>query len=273
MRLLRTTTRAASTGFTFLELMVVIAILAILVVFMIPNMSGTRDKAALHTAARQMTSAGMLARQLAIAYGEETELILHKDTGKWQLRLTPELKDKRERRRLSSGSRRTDEPLTEDEQENSLPPRVTFNQLKVNQGDDDASGEVRLAFYPNGACSGLTIELKNNRDKSITVDFERPTGRPDVYTGPPKSIAARMKEQGLDPATYGIPDDAPDVELNADAPGAGFSRTAGQSSDERVEQYKDAVQRMLDRSKNRYEVVKSGNAAEVYAGQNAWSGQ
>ena len=106
MRLLRTTTRAASAGFTFLELMVVIAILAILVVFMIPNMSGTRDKAALRTGARQMTSAGMLARQLAIAYGEETELILHKDTGKWQLRLTPELKDKRERRRLSSGSRR-----------------------------------------------------------------------------------------------------------------------------------------------------------------------
>ncbi|MCC6547045.1 prepilin-type N-terminal cleavage/methylation domain-containing protein [Candidatus Sumerlaeota bacterium] len=267
---MRTNSHVGGRGFTFLELMVVIAILAILVVFVLPNMSGTRDKAALRSASRQLASAGMLARQLAVAYNEETELVLNKEKNTWQLHLTPELKDKRERRRLSSGSRRADDPLTEDEIQRELPPRVTFNTIKLNNGDEGLNGDVHLVFYPSGACTGLTIELKNNREKSMTVDFERPTGRPDVYTGPPKSLAARMKEQGLDPANYGIPDDALDVELNKDAAGAGFSQTAGMSSDERVDQYKDAVQRMLDRSKNRYEVVKSGNAADVYADQKSW---
>ncbi|MEO8377544.1 MAG: prepilin-type N-terminal cleavage/methylation domain-containing protein [Candidatus Sumerlaeota bacterium] len=256
-----------SRGFTFLELMVVVAIVAVLAVFIVPNMAGTRDKTALRTAARQLSAGGMLARQLAVSYGEETELIINKETNKWQLKLTPELQDKRERRR---SGRRDNEPLTEDELEKALPQHITFNTVKINSGSEELTGEVILAFYPNGACSGLTLEVMNTHEKSMTVDFDRATGRPDVYTGPPKSLAARMKEQGLDPTTYGIPDDAPDVSLEGDAPGAGFSQTAGMNSDERVNEYKDAVQRMLDRSKNRYDVVKSGNAADVYAGQNSW---
>lgn len=251
-------------GFTFLELMVVIAIMAVLIAFVVPNMAGPRERAALRSASRSLASAGLLARQLSISYGEETTLILRPQENEWQLEVTP--------RTLTTRSRRADkdkEPLTEEEAPQALPKQVTINSVKTNNVEESLDGELRLTFFPNGSCSGMTIEVKNSREKSMTVDFERATGRPDVYIGPPKSLGTRLKEQGLNPETYGLVDDSPLTADEGAEAGEGFTKV-GQTSDQRVEAYKDAVQRMLERSKTRYEVIKSGDAREYYAGADQW---
>lgn len=251
-------------GMTFLEIMIVIVILAVLLAVVLPNMAGPREKAALRGASRQLASAGILARQLAISYQEETTLMLRPKTGEWQLELSPEADEKRARRKKEKAVG------TEEEQRRTLPARIRFNSIKTNNQEESLEGEVRLTFYPGGSCSGMTLELASERGRSITVDFERATGRPDVYLGAPKSLAQRLKEQGFDPAAYGLVDDSPLDSAAGSEPGEGFYRVAGQSSDERVAAYKDAIDRMMERSKTRYESNKAGGPGAYYSEAAKW---
>jgi hypothetical protein len=83
------------------------------------------------------------------------------------------------------------------------------------------------------------------------VDFEQATGRPEIYQGEPKSMAQKLKEQGIDPTKYGLQDNAL-ADAPGTRPGEGFYRASGMNEDERVKFYQDAAERMIQRSRNKY---------------------
>lgn len=258
----------ARRGVTFLEIMVVLVILGVITAVAIPNLMGTRSSTALRTAARSIASAGIQARQMAISYGVETELILDLDEGQWMIRFTPDDEDSREGRRRSR--LRTDRELqpgqTSSEQIQDLPPRVTFGRINMGEGrgDDEmrrtrGNDLHRLTFYPNGSSTGMAIQLVNDRERSLTIDFESAGGRPEIYEGEPKTVAQKLRDMGLNPEDYGVHDDY-DVAGTGRTPGQGFSRI-GMSAEERVNYYEGVAERVMRRAQTRYTEEKDGPAA------------
>lgn len=273
-------------GVTFLEIMVVIVILGILAAVALPNMTGTRSRAALRTAARSITSAGLQARQAAIAYGKETELIIDMETGTWMILLLPEEEDGRvnrgRRRAPVRSSVRTEREMvpgyTSEEQIRELPQRVSFGKVTTWSDDDDArpatnrrrgiatSDLKRLTFFPNGSSTGMAIELTNDRDRSLTVDFDRSSGRPEIYEGPPKTVAQKLRDMGLNPEDYGIFDERDLAAANGRRPGEGFTRI-GWSEEERIGHYESVAERLMRRAQRRHTEETDGPAAAYMEAQ------
>ena len=253
-----------SKAFTFIEIMIVIVILGILIAVALPNMAGTRDATALRSAANDFANGGMTARQMAIVQGEETFLFIDAESGEWRIALfDPELEEKKRLRDQRGAS--------QEERPRSLPERITIAKIQSEEGEMKRDEPQRITFYPNGASSGVAVEFRNRRDRSLTVEFDRTTGRPEVYDGAPKSMAAKLRERGIDPAVYGLQDDS---ELAATA-GAdpGFHQTAGANEEQRVQMYKDAAQRMLERARARHAMNEAGGPAAYYQDSQRWGGR
>lgn len=264
-----TVARGARRGVTFLEIMVVLVIIGIIAAVAIPNLTGTRSRTELRTAARTLAAAGIQARQMAISYGEQTELIIDLEQEQWMIRFSPEDEDSREGRRRSR--MRTDREMqpgqTSAEQIRELPQRVTFGEITTRSGGDErtsrrarAGDELRrLTFYPNGSSSGMAIQLRNDRERSLTVDFDPAGGRPEIYEGEPKTMAEKLREMGLNPEEYGIYDDQI-AAGDGRTPGEGFTRI-GWSSQERADYYEGVAERLMRRAQTRYTEENDGPAA------------
>jgi prepilin-type N-terminal cleavage/methylation domain-containing protein len=248
--------RQNNRGVTFLEIMVVLVILGIMMALVLPNLSGPRAKMALKTGAKELAAAGIYARQRAIVSGQETYLIItppeDEEGFTWRIHTSPPDEDEDYERWL-----RDLEPQTSEEQPRELPERVDFDRIEVEYEEMDLDDEQRLVFYPNGTCSGMAIQLKNNRDRSLTIDFERASAMPSVYTGEPKSLAQKLRDSGLNPADYGIYDDSI-ATTSRSTPGEGYYLSAGMTEEERVDYYKGIADRIAEKSQTQYRVKQEG---------------
>lgn len=256
-------------GFTFLETMIVIVILAVLIATVLPNMAGPRERQSLRSATGDIASAGLLARQLAIVEGRQTALVFKPAEAKWHMDLSspgpePLFEERRRRNRDDAKPGERDE-----ERERKFPNLVELTSAKQNEEDLDlAEEEIRIRFFPNGTSSGIQLEVGAKSDKTMTVDFDRVTGKPEIYAGAPKSFAKKLREQGLDPALFGYSESLEDLG-NGPKPGEGFSRTSGWNEDERVDYYKDIAERIMDRAKARDTIQREG-ADAYYSGAQRW---
>lgn len=242
-------------GVTFLEIMVVIVIIGIMAALVLPNLSGPRSKMALKSGAREIAAAGMYARQRAIVQGEPTYMIFTGEEDQWYIFVTPPEDD--DERYERAGGDFEPEPKQSEEQLRKIPDRVKIERIEKDYEEMNLDDETWLTFYPNGTCTGLAVQLKNNRDKSLTIDFDQASGMPTVYPGQPKSLAAKLKENGLNPSDYGIIDDTA-LQDEGSRPGEGYYLSAGWNEEERVDYYKDAVDRMLERAQVRQRVEEEG---------------
>lgn len=257
------TMRRNQRGVTFLEIMIVIVILGILAAVVLPNMAGPREKMALQTSARDIASAGLLARQMAIVTGREATLEFNPEEGGWTVRYTVLEDERRSRRSRSSG----DERVEELETFRSLPERVRYSKFRADEIEFEPKDPQVLTFYPSGSSSGMAIQVINRRDKTLTIDFDTSTGRPEVYAGEPKTLAQKLREMGLDPKQFGLEDGVADAGKNR--PGEGFFLSAGWTAEERVDYYRDAAERMLERSRVRTQIAEEGPGA-YYSEASRW---
>lgn len=253
-------------GLTFLEIMIVIVIIGIMAALMIPNFSGPREAMALRSTTRQIAAQGALARQYAIAFNQEVELMFVPEE-RWFRMVMPLPRDEdRYRRSLDEDEANSDEELPRE-----LPELVRFVELR-RDNEELNEDEEYLTFYPNGTCSGITIHVANKRGDSMTVEFERATGQVEIYQGEPKSFAQKLVDRGLNPEDYGITDDGESVADAGDrwAPGEGFGKSAGWNEDERVSHYEDVADRIMRRSRAKYMSQQEGGPAAYYQEANRW---
>ncbi len=261
-------------GLTFVEVLLVIVIMLVLLAVALPNMSGPRDRMALRSATRDLATGGMLARQMAISYGESTYLVIDPENNQWWLELSPDAAEVREQReRVHRRARRVSDAQghasTSEERIRDLPIRTEFVTLMQEGSELALRDKVRVTFYPNGMTDGIAIEVENGRGDSSTVEFEAGMTRPEIYAGSPRSPAERLRAMGLNPADYGIAETV-SAENEGRAPGEGFYQSAGWTSEERVAAYKDAVDRMVDRSRTRFEAQEAGGPAAYYREASRW---
>ena len=130
--------RHATAGFTFIEIAIVMIIIAMGTVFAIPMIEGGFDSREVRRAARQIASTLIHARGEAVGKGQPQAVVIDPDHngiyttdwGKWAI-----LSDRAQIERLDGG-----EPV--------------------------GSGAMRVVFFPNGSSTGAEVVLGSRRDHS-----------------------------------------------------------------------------------------------------------
>lgn len=257
----------ADRGFSMIELMFVVTVLAVLVAVAMPRLSGSRDRAALETTAHQMARLAAYARQVAVTRQGEAVLVLRRDRGEWFLEapLKPgeRTRDRRQTARVKAMERdRRDDgrtPLESEEATRRLENKVMFGKVLI--ADEEArAGDVEIIFYPNGAATGTVIELTNEKGRRMTVEIEAATGRASAYFGDPKTFGEKLAELGVDPEAYGEEGPRASDTDGGPIPGEGFRRI-GQSEEGRVKAYQDAAARIMSRATSKYTRKQAGQEA------------
>lgn len=241
-------------GMTLIELLFVVVILGALLAVSLPRLSGSGDRTALTTAGRDLARTAALARQSAVSMQGETKIVFSIKEGTWKLQLPEDESDRswRGRRERSSSL----------EQLHHLNPRVRFAEI-LQDGDSVTSDEFILRFLPNGSSSGATIILANKRDRRLTVDIERATGRATAMNGEPMSFADYVAMAGGDPTKFaGV-----EASTLGMTPGEGEEPrfySVERSSDERVSAYSDAAARIMGRvTREKERELKQNGGPEV----------
>ena len=130
--------RAAASGFTFIEVMVVIAIMALGAALAVPAIDAGFDSREVRRAVRQIAATMHHCRTEAVATGR----LRH-------LRIDP-----------------NENAIEADDQARwaVLTDRALIEQ--VEGGFEAADGSVEILFYPNGATSGAEVVVVSRRDRA-----------------------------------------------------------------------------------------------------------
>ena len=152
----RPTLRASARGFTLIEILVVLSIMAIGAAIVIPMVSGSgATTGELKSAAREIAAGLRLARSEAVATRRETAVTLDLEARKF---------------RVAAGGR-----------EVALPPKVDL-KLFTAQSDltDGKRGAIR--FFPDGGSNGGRVTLAAG-ERTYEVDVDWLTGRVRILDG------------------------------------------------------------------------------------------
>ena len=143
------TTRPSGRGVTLLELLIVLAIMAIVAGFVIPMFGGPVSTSELRSAARQLAAGLRLAQSEAVAQRRQTFLVL-------------DVAGKRFK-------------VDNDPQEHKLPSKV---ELKLFTAQNDLVSESvgSIRFFPDGGSNGGRITVASG-DRKFDVDIDWLTGR------------------------------------------------------------------------------------------------
>jgi general secretion pathway protein H len=125
-----------TSGFTLLEMMVVLVIVAIGSVLVVPMVEGGYEAREVRRAARQIASTMHYCRGEAVALGQPQELVIdavensiHTTGGRWAV----------------------------------LTDRAVIEDVHGGQAFDD--GVVQILFFPNGSTSGAEVIIAGRRDR------------------------------------------------------------------------------------------------------------
>ena len=173
-------------GFTLLELMVVIAVLGILSTLVIPQFQGTFEDARLKAAARELLAVMKLARSEAVSLQEVVCLCLDPAANKYWLEVPSSPGDGAgpgddmeplmhvpgsSGRILAQISLRAMEEDREEGRESAERPR------RPPRGDVSRRVPERIFFRPDGTADGARILLRNPAGSALVLRVHAVTGR------------------------------------------------------------------------------------------------
>jgi len=189
-------------GFTLIEMLIVLAVLAMMAAFTLPAMRGPLDKSRLRSAGQQVQAALGKARSLSIREGVSVEFRYEVDGNHWKIersaaspvqRSTVNDADTTTASGLSAAP--VEDVLTDSEfgvastrllREGTLPHGVTFDsadELLVDEGSTSLdsldeplpdclaeSWSAPITFRPNGRSEDAELTVRGARDFAVTVN-------------------------------------------------------------------------------------------------------
>lgn len=159
--------RAQSPGFTLMELLVVMAIVALISAFVGPRLAGSLTGVQTETAAKKLAGALRYARSQAVAHRQVW--LAAADFDHHRLVVTPGLPGPAESL-ADFLQRRWEEKKPP--QAYDLPETVRFQKLLIGEADI-RTGLADIRFYPQGNASGgiLVVRGKDGDGYAIKLDF------------------------------------------------------------------------------------------------------
>ena len=146
-------------GFTLLELMVVLALLALLMGLVLPGLQRTVKKERDRATLRQLTLVLRLARSQAATTRQRVRVFVNRETGRYWL-------EGSDRRGILTGMR-----LGE--------ARLVWQDQSHRQG--------YVAFYGDGSSSGGKLALEDTTGRRYNLEVEIITGKVSLKTGEEKT--------------------------------------------------------------------------------------
>jgi type II secretion system protein H len=182
-------------GFTFVELLLVLAILAFAFTYAIVHLDGATGPTRLSSAARQVGSSIEFLRGHAIQATRPLEMEIDLDHGRFRTIIPPRPSE-------SDSDRRNQEEILQTEW-TDLPPRVAFREVLFGRNDVERSGIVRVLFFEGGEIAPNGFQLRLHSDEVIdpdqawfTLEVNGLTGEVQYLPGTPEF------EQVIDGASF-----------------------------------------------------------------------
>lgn len=179
---------ARSAGFTFIELMVVIAVIGLMSALVVSRLDGLTDRSSLNAAARDLGNQILTLRDEAALQGREFLLEIDVEKQCWRFVDVPsptDVPDPDDRREL-----------TYEGTWNSPPDGVVFESLEFSRSDVERRGLVTIAFDADGQISpsGFVAYFRHENmteDEGVSVEVTGLTGAVDYIPGRHRSEEVR----------------------------------------------------------------------------------
>ena len=166
--------RSAKTGFSLIELLVVLVIISIFSALLGPRVGGTLVNMGLLTATKKVAASLRYARSRAIT--ESMPYVAMLDLSENRLTIGPEEK-------AGEGDAKPDpEEIKPDKKRYVLPSGVRFKDAVKFDGSASDSRFFAVVFMPSGCSSGGTLYLENRRKRECRIHIDFVTGTVRVET-------------------------------------------------------------------------------------------
>lgn len=168
-------------GFTLVEIMIVIAIMAIVMTVGVPSMYRAMRKDDLARAVNDTIEGCKTARDRAILQGVPYEFIVRSETGEVDVRAAPVEESSRTAFARPSGQSSSPLPASPyDGFPRKLGEDVMVQMVDVNFVDHMEAPEARVRFFPNGTSDEFTI-VYSWKGKQRTVMLDIVTGQAQEF--------------------------------------------------------------------------------------------
>jgi len=170
-------------GFTLIELMVVIVLIAIMTAVIIPEMRGTFEDALLRSASRDLVNVCGVAHSRAVSFGEPHRVRLDPRTGKYRLEHQPENAPAPgfvPARDVPGGEGKIDSRITVRLRQAGEGAPTEPTTVASSPGEDDATtpaGDPVITFYPDGTADAVEIQLQDREDFRLLLRINPVTAR------------------------------------------------------------------------------------------------
>lgn len=156
------TARAREGGFTFVELMVVLAILAFAFTYAILHLDGATGEARLAASARQVGSTIEFLRGHAIQASRPLELHIDLDRGEWKSVIPPRPEE-------SEADRQGQEDVLHTEPV-ALPKWIRFDGIQIDADTTKTSGVLVITFDAEGSLVPNGFQVRLISDEVLDPD-------------------------------------------------------------------------------------------------------
>jgi type II secretion system protein H len=151
--------KSRSRGFTLIEIMIVVSIMALVMAIGIPSMFRMAEKDSLRQVVQDLLEACQSTRAQAILTGQTQELVI----------------------------RPIDHTVSAPGKDTvRIPERIVIELLGVNFIELQQANEARVRFFANSTCDEFTMVLRSDKNEMRKISLEVVTALPDVESDPAK---------------------------------------------------------------------------------------